>query len=194
MTVSMRRCGRDTVGFLAFQPAGTQFPALQAARYHFMCLLISFLHFYKQARSLEPMLVTHSSFPLRFHHVQVKFMNLLLMDFYSWVFPNLHPCKQFCNEYREGNVIFMNIIWCFSVRRVKGDKGPWRGVVAGTGRPSCNAEPAPCSLHLSIQPFHSAHWQTEVMKGSSALWSLSLAWRLSQSRKPWGSQCWSWST
>lgn len=130
MSVSMR-CGRDTVGFLAFQPAGTQFPAFQAARYHFMSLLTSFLHFYKQTRSLKPMLVTHGSFPLRFHHVQVKFMNLVLMDFYSWVFPNLHPCKQFRNGYREGNVIFVNITWCFSVRRVKGDKGPWWQELAG---------------------------------------------------------------
>lgn len=92
--------------------------------YHFMCLLISFLRFYKQALSLEPMLVTHNSFRLRFCHVQ-EFMNLVLMDFYSWVFSNLYPCKQFCNEYREGNVIFMNIIWCVSVRRVKGDEGLW---------------------------------------------------------------------
>lgn len=57
-----------------------------------------------------------------------------MMDFYSWVFPNLYPHTQFCNEYREGNVIFTNITWCISVRRVKGDKGPWRGVVAGTDR------------------------------------------------------------
>lgn len=113
------------------------------------------------------------------------------MDFYSWVFSNLYPCKQSCNEYREGNVIFMNIIWCVSVRRVRGDKGLWCGVCRNW-QALCNAEPAPWRPRLSTQPFHSSHWWTEVMRSSSG--SLSLTWGLSQSKKPWGSQCWPWST